>query len=407
VIDDRSYEVKLDARAASLATRAVHAGEDKDELALEAPIVVSTAFRLGTAEEAAAAFRGESDAPVYSRWGNRTVRHLEEAIAALEEAEGCAVAASGMAAVTGTLLAICEAGAHVVAPRTMYGESARLLRERLPRLGITTTFLDDTSVASYEAALRPQTRVLYIESPANPTLAVTDIAGVVALARANGLITVCDNTFATPFAQTPHVLGADVVVHSMTKALSGHGDVVAGAACAKKEMADRIRELVVRGLGAPLSPLAAYMAARGVRTFALRQRQACLTAARLAHRLSERPDVARVHHPSLRSHPSHAVAKKQMHAYGSLVAFELAPKDGRSPFVRAKRMLGALEVATHAVSLGDVRTLVVHPASTTHASMPEEDRKKAGIEDGLLRMSVGIEAEGDLARDLERAIDLA
>jgi methionine-gamma-lyase len=224
-------------------------------------------------------------------------------------------------------------------------------------------------------------------------------------ARARNISVVCDNTFATPFCQTPHALGADVVIHSMTKALSGHGDVIAGAACGKRAIVDRIRELVVKGLGAPLSPLAAYLALRGVRTFALRQQQACLAAANLAQRLSERKDIARVHHPSLASHPLHDIARNQMHAFGSLFAIELAPKDGRSPYDRCKRALSSLEIATHAVSLGDVRTLVVHPASTTHFSMPAEDRARANVADGLLRVSVGIESEDDLWRDLSRALD--
>lgn len=403
MIREGPYEAELDGRAATLATRAVHAGEDLDQLPLEEPIVMANAFRLGSADEAAAAFRGDSDAPVYGRWGNPTVRHLESIIAALEDAEACAVTASGMAAITGTLLALCDSGAHVIAPRAMYGESARLLRERLPRLGLTTTFIEGDANA-YEAALRPETRVLYIETPANPTLAIVDIAAIAALGRARGITTICDNTFATPFSQSPLTLGVDVVVHSMTKALGGHGDVVAGAVCGRAAIVDRIRELVVRGLGAPLQPLAAYLVARGARTFPLRQRQSCLTAARIASKLAEHPGVAHVHHPSLETHPGHELARAQMHAYGSLLAFELAARNDRTPHLRAKQFVSSLEIVSHAVSLGDVRSLVSHPASTTHASMPAADRVKTGIRDGLLRLSVGIEAEADLWRDLERAL---
>jgi methionine-gamma-lyase len=286
----------------------------------------------------------------------------------------------------------------------MYGESARLLRERLPKLGITTTFVEGTP-AAYEAALRPETRLVYIETPANPTLAIVDIVAIVALARARGITTVCDNTFATPFAQSPHALGVDVVIHSMTKALGGHGDVVAGAVCGRAETIDRIRELAVRGLGAPLQPLAAYLVARGARTFPLRQRQSCATAARLAARLAKHSGVARVHHPSLPSHPGHAKAREQMHAYGSLVAFELAETKERPARERGKRFVRALEMIAHAVSLGDVRSLLSHPASTTHASMPAADRARAGVSDGLLRLSVGIESEADLWRDLENALE--
>jgi methionine-gamma-lyase len=394
------YEKQLADRAAALATRAIHAGEDPEELALESPIVLANAFRLGSADEAAAAFRGDSDAPVYGRWGNPTVDRLEALIAALEEAQACAVTASGMAAITGTILSLCESGAHVVAPQAMYGESARLLRERLPKLGITTTFVQ----GDYASAIRPETRVLYVETPANPTLAITDIAAVVALARSSAgtqrtIRVVCDNTFATPFAQSPLTFGVDVVIHSMTKALGGHGDVVAGAACGKKEIVDRIRELAVRGLGAPLAPLGAYLVARGARTFPLRMRQSCSTAAKLARKLEAHPRVAKVHHPSLPSHPGHEKAREQMHAFGSLVAFELESLE------HGKRFVSALEIISHAVSLGDVRSLLSHPASTTHASMPAADRARAGVSDGLLRLSVGIEGEDDLWRDLENALE--
>lgn len=399
---DQPYATQLDARAAELATRAVHAGEETDAPPLEAPVVLSSAFRLGGADEAAAAFRGETDALVYGRWGNPTVRQLEAVVAALEGAEACAAAASGMAAIAGTLLALCKSGAHVVAPRAMYGESARLLRERLPAYGIATTFVDSDARA-YEAAVRPETRVLYVETPANPTLAMTEVRAVAAVARARGLVTVCDNTFATPFSQSPLALGADVVVHSMTKAIGGHGDAIAGAVCGERARTDEIRELVVRGLGAPLSPATAHLVARGARTLPLRQRQACATAAALAARLASHPGVARVHHPSLPSHPGHAIARAEMHAYGSILAFELARTD-RAPYERCKRFVGAVELAAHAVSLGDVRTLVAHPASTTHASMPPDDRARAGVADGLLRLSVGIEAERDVWADLEQAL---
>lgn len=405
ISDDQPYETQLDARAAALATRAVHAADDDAEPSLEAPIVVANAFRLGSADEAAAAFRGDSDALVYGRWGNPTVAHLERIIAALEGTEACAATASGMAAITGTMLASCESGAHVVAPHAMYGESARLLRERLPKLGITTTFVDGTP-AAYEAALRKETRILYVETPANPTLAIVDLAAIVALARARGITTICDNTFATPFSQSPHALGCDIVIHSMTKALGGHGDVVAGAVCGTKEIVDRIREYAIRGIGAPLQPLAAWLVARGARTFPLRQRQSCSTAARLAKRLSEHPGVTRVHHPSLPSHPGHATARAQMHAFGSLVAFELAPSSkNRDAKQRGKQFVSALSIITHAVSLGDVRSLLSHPASTTHASMPADVRERAGVTDGLLRLSVGIESEADLWQELETALE--
>ncbi|HEY8040308.1 MAG TPA: PLP-dependent aspartate aminotransferase family protein [Polyangiaceae bacterium] len=403
------YEAQLDARAAELATVCVHAGDHPDPTtqALDVPIVLSSAFGFASAEEAAGAFQGKNDAYIYGRWGNPTVEALEAKLAALEATEDACATASGMAAVSGAVLAFCGQGDHVVAPRSMYAESARLLRERLPRFGIETTFVDATApgAGAYEAALRPSTRVLYLETPANPNLAVTDIAAVVALARARGLVTLADNTFATPFAQTPHALGVDLVVHSMTKALGGHGDAIGGCVCGQREHVSRVRDLVVKGFGGVISPFTAFLVARGLRTFALRQRQQCASAAVLATRLASHPRVAVVHHPSLPGHPGHALACRQMRAFGALLSFELRPGAGASTLDAGRRVLEAVRTITHAVSLGDVRSLLVHPASTTHSTMPPPARAAAGISDGLLRLSVGIEGVEDLWRDLGRALD--
>lgn len=402
---DVPYFEQLRARADVLATRCVHAGEaPNDDGSLDPPIVLSSAFAFDSAEHAARAFRGEEEAWIYGRWGNPTTTALETKLAALEEAESACVTASGMTAIAGAVLSLCKAGDHVVAPKSMYAESARLLRERLPGYGITTTFVDGTASA-YAAAVTPQTRVLYIETPANPTLGVVDVAGIVALARARGATApkvLVDGTFATPFGQSPLALGADLVVHSMTKAISGHGDVIGGAVVGKAELVDPARELVVKGLGGVLAPLSAWLVLRGLRTFALRQERACATAFELARHLSEHPKVRVVHHPSLASHPGHALANRQMHAYGALLSFELR---GDDTLLRGRRVLENLRVATHAVSLGDTRTLVVHPASTTHSTMPKEARAAAGIDDGLLRVSVGLESAQDLKNDFDRALE--
>jgi methionine-gamma-lyase len=409
VIDPNApYSKVLAARAASLATACVHAGEPPDPAtgALDPPIVLSSAFGFESADEAAGAFKRENDAYIYGRWGNPTVEALEAKLAALEGAESAAATASGMAAISGAVLSLCESGSHIVAPRAMYAESARLLRERLPRFGITTTFVDALDAGAYARAITPATRVLYVETPSNPVLGITDIAAVTALAKGHGLVTIADNTFATPFAQTPLALGVDLVVHSMTKALGGHGDAIGGAICGPRALVDRARDLVVKGFGGVISPFTAYLVARGLRTFALRQRQTCETAAFLAARLAEHPRVAKVHHPSLPSHAGHARARAQMHAYGALLSFELKGPDGSDTgaLEAGRRVLEGVKVITHAVSLGDVRSLLTHPASTTHSTMPKEDRERGGISDGLLRLSVGVESETDLWADLERAI---
>jgi methionine-gamma-lyase len=407
VIDPaRSYVEQLASRAGHLSTVAVHGGDDEERRAgpLDAPIVMSSAFGFQSADEAAAAFKGEHLAYIYGRWANPNVEALERKIAALEGAEAAAVTASGMAAISGTILSICSSGDHVVAPRSMYAESARLFRERLPRFGVTTTFVDARSLEEYERAIRPETRVLYIESPSNPVLAITDVAGVVRLAKDKKLVSIVDNTFATPFAQTPLGLGVDLVVHSMTKALGGHGDAIAGAICGRRALVDVAREAVVKGFGGVLAPFNAFLVDRGMRTFALRQAQACASAAVIAQRLAEHPRVLRVHHPSLASHPGHALACRQMHAFGALLSFELASDN---PLEAGKRVLESVRVLSHAVSLGDVRSLIVHPASTTHSTMPPEARQLADVTDGLLRVSTGIEGVDDLWSDLERALSIA
>jgi methionine-gamma-lyase len=287
----------------------------------------------------------------------------------------------------------------VVAPRALYGESARLLRERLPRLGIETTFIDEVTPAAFAAAVGKTTRVLYVETPQNPTLRLTDVAAVASLAASLGLTTVVDNTFATPWCQTPLALGADVVVHSMTKALSGHGDAIGGVAVARRELRDRIADTVVKGLGAVLSPHTAHLVARGVRTLDVRMERACRSARTVAEWLEQRAGVARVHYPTLPSHPDHALAHRQMRAGGAIVSFELA--GGRAA---GRHLLDHVRLCTHAVSLGDVRTLVTHPASTTASTMPPEDRARAGIGDGLVRLSVGLEDAGDIVADLDAAL---
>jgi methionine-gamma-lyase len=400
------YDEQLRRRADALATLCVHAGDAaSDDGSLDPPIVMSSAFAFESAEHAARAFRGEDEAWIYGRWGNPTVTALEAKLAAIEGAEAACATASGMAAISGMMLAVCEAGDHIVAPRSMYAESARLFRERLPKLGIHTTFVDGDAPA-YAAAMTSRTRVLYVETPSNPMLGVVDIGAIAALARerdAGRPLVFVDGTFATPFAQSPLSHGAELVVHSMTKGISGHGDVIGGVVAGGTELVSRVRDAVIKGFGGVLSPLSAWLVARGLRTFAIRQERACATAAALAAHLAAHPQVATVHHPSLSSHPAHVLAQRQMHAYGALLSFELA-SDGVNAIARGRAVLESLRVATHAVSLGDVRTLVVHPASTTHSTMPSETRALAGIGDGLLRVSCGLEGAADLIADFERAL---
>ncbi len=386
-------------RALGLSSLSVHAGEPSPAVGpLEAPLVLSSAFGFASADEAEGAFRGDNDAYIYGRWGNPNVDLLERKVAALEGAEDAAACASGMAAISGAVLSLLSSGDHLVAPRSIYGESARLFRERLPRLGITTTFVDDVSPAGYRAALSPQTRLVYLETPSNPTLAITDVPAIVEVAREAGAVTLADNTFATPYCQRPLELGVDLVVHSMTKFLCGHGDAIGGVVVGPRALVERARDTAVKGLGGALAPFNAFLICRGLRTFALRMRAATETATSLAARLAAHPAVRRVHHPSLKSHPGHEIAARQMRAMPAILSLEV---DGLEA---ARRVRDRVELVTHAVSLGDARTLLTHPATTTASTMPREDRERAGISDGLLRVAVGLEDEEDLYRDLARAL---
>ncbi len=384
-----------------LTTRAVHGAQLEAEAGagLEPPLVLSSAYHLGEAEDAAAAFRGENDQLVYGRWKNPTVAHLERRLADLEDAEAAVATASGMAAVSGALLASLTAGDHVVAPVSCYGETSRLLREHLPRLGIETTFVDGSQLQAYAEAATERTRVLYAETPSNPMLKLCDLSALASLARRLGARLICDNTFATPVHQRPLNLGASIVVHSMTKALGGHGDAIGGVMCGSAELMHQASELVVKGLGGVLAPFNALLIARGLSTLALRQRQASASASELAAWLSTRAELSQVHYPGLPDHPGHAIARAQMDGYGALLSFEL-----QGGYPAARRLVERVRLFSHAVSLGDVRSLIVHPASTTASTMPRALRERAGIGEALVRLSVGIEDAGDLRRDLEAAL---
>ena len=392
-------------------TLCVHAGEARDPAtgAVEPPIHLASAFAFDDAAQAAGAFSGENDHLIYGRWRNPTVAALEANVVALEtagarapEVHACATA-SGMAAISATSFALCSAGDHIVAPRSMYGEAARLFRERLPRLGITTTFVDQTDPSAYARAISREagklTKVLYLETPANPNLALTDVRAIVEIAHGAGLRTVADNTFATPYCQRPLALGVDVVVHSMTKALGGHGDAIGGVIVGDSCVIHDARETAVKTFGGVMSPMTAMFISRGMRTFALRARQSCETATALADALGAHPNVARVFYPGHASHPQHALAREQMSHFGAQLAFEV-----KGGVEAGRRVLEACRLITHAVSLGDVRSLITHPASTTHHSMPADARHAAGISDGLLRVSCGIEETHDIVEDLLAAL---
>ena len=384
------------------ATLAVHAGEPPDPAtgALEPPIVLSSAYAFESADDAAAQFERTRDGYIYSRWRNPTVEALERKIAALEGAEDAVALASGMAAVSAVVGSIVRAGDHIVAPTSVYAETARLLRERMPRFGVTTTFVDVSDTDAVRAALRPETKLLYAETPANPTLLISDIPALSELARAHGAALVVDATFGTPYHQRLLSHGADMVLHSATKAICGHGDAVGGVVCGSLSRLAPVRAEGVRTTGGVMSPMVAAMISRGMRTLCLRMERASANAMELARRLEADPRIARVYYPGLASHPHHARASALMErGFGAMIAFEV-----QSGLEGGKRCYDALSLIARAVSLGDVRSLMTHPASTTSASMPRDARLAAGITDGMMRLSVGIEDLEDLWDDLDRAL---
>ncbi|MCA9581151.1 MAG: PLP-dependent transferase [Myxococcales bacterium] len=381
-------------------TRAVHGGGSPiDDGVPPDTVFMGSVFPFDDAADAARRFE-EGEGYVYSRWANPTVAELERAIADLEGAEACVAFASGMGAIYGVLATVLGPGDHVVAPRAIYAETAKVLRLHFARFGIETTFVDMTDLGAVEKAITSRTRLLWVETPANPVLAVTDLGAVVSLGRANDVCIVSDNTFATPYHQNPLVHGVDLVVHSATKGICGHGDALGGVVAGARDRVDAIREEALRGAGAVMAPMTAWLVRRGLRTMAIRCAQSSATAQDLATRLSHREGVARVYYPGLASHPGHGIAARQMvRGFGSMIAFEL--QGGAD---QGRRVHDRLALFTRAVSLGDVRSLVTHAASTTHHSMPREQRIEAGISDGLLRLSIGIEDVEDLWSDLDQAL---
>lgn len=363
------------------------------------PIYQTATFRYDTVEEGARLGAETGPGYFYTRWGNPTTDLFEQKMAILEEGEAALGTSSGMAAIATAIVSLLRAGDHAIAPKAVYQATFQLLHQVLPGYGMEVTFLDIPDVSAYERALRPTTRLLYIETPNNPLLGITDIAGVVALARAHGARTVADNTFATPYNQRPLALGVDMVCHSATKYLGGHHDVTGGVIVGPRDL---IRQCVrtMRIFGGVLDPFAAYLVIRGLWTLGLRVERHNVSAFALAGHLAGHPKVARVHYPGLPDHPRHAVAARQMPGgFGGMLSFEV-----RGDVAAGARCVEALRVAKLAVSLGGFSTLVAHPASTTSVNMPPEVRREAGIADGLIRVSVGIEDLPDLIEDFDQAL---
>ncbi len=381
-------------------TLAIHGGRIPDaNKSVVTPIYQTATFRYDSVDEGARLGAEVGPGYFYTRWGNPTTDAFEQKIALLEGGEAALATSSGMAAIATAVMSIVRAGDHVVAPKAVYQATFGLFHAVLPAYGVEATLLDDPGLGAYERAVRPNTKLLYIETPNNPLLGIIDIAGVVALARAHGARTIADNTFATPFNQTPLQLGGDLVCHSATKYLGGHHDVTAGVIVGSRELIRRC-VLTMRTFGGVLDPFAAYLLIRGLATLGLRVERHNANALALARHLATHPKVARVHYPGLPEHPRHAVAARQMsRGFGGMLSVEV-----RGDVAAGARCVEALRVGKLAVSLGGVSTLVTHPASTTSVNMPREVRLAAGIADGLIRVSVGVEDLADLTEDFDQAL---
>lgn len=383
-------------------TKIIHAGVKIDPTtgSLSTPIYQTSTFVFENAEQGAARFAGEENGYIYTRLGNPTETILEDKLAALENGEAGLFTSSGMGAISATIWSMVDANEHIVASDTLYGCTFAYLQKGVTRHGIDVSFIDATKLENIEKAMKKNTKIVYIETPANPNLKIIDIKGAAEIAHAHGAKLVVDNTFSSPYCQRPLELGADVVVHSATKYINGHGDIIGGVVVSDK---DTITDIRMRGIkdmtGACPSPFNCWLALRGVKTLGVRMRKHCENAQKVAEFLEQHPMVEKVNYPGLRSFKYYELAKKQMKGFGGMLSFEV-----KGGIDAGRWLMNHVKLCKLAVSLGDVETLIEHPASMTHAPVPREDRLKAGISDGLVRLSVGLEDAEDICSDLDQAM---
>lgn len=378
----------------------IHGGVEADPLgSATVPIYQTSTFAFKSADHGARCFAGESDGFIYTRIGNPTIATLERQVAILEKGFGGVAVASGMAAVSTIYVAFLKAGDHIVSTAAVYGPSRGIMESYFRKFGVESTYLSTADPDAVRAAVRPETRMLYVETPTNPTMELSDIRALSGIAREHKLVMVVDNTFSSPFLQRPIELGADVVFHSMTKFINGHADIIAGMIVARnEELYKAVRQAMI-GMGCNMDPHQAYLVLRGVKTLALRMQRAQENAQKVAEHLATHPKVAWVKYPGLKSHPQFELARKQMDGPGAMISFEL-----KGGLKAGKVLMDNVRLAMLAVSLGGIETLIQHPASMTHSKMAKEKREAAGISDGLVRFSVGIEDLKDIIADLEQAL---
>ena len=384
----------------SFATRAVRAGQRRTPEDEHAEVIFPTSsYVFANAAEAAARFAGDQPGNIYSRFTNPTVRTFEERLASLEGGDSCVATASGMAAILATCAGLLQAGDHIVSSQSIFGTTSVLFTTYLARFGIETSFVPLTDLAAWEAAIRPETRLLFLETPSNPLTDIADIAQLAALARSRDCLLVVDNCFCTPALQRPLALGADIVIHSATKYLDGQGRCVGGAVVGDAERVGKDIYGFLRTAGPCMSPFNAWVFLKGLETLALRMQAHSASALELAVWLEQQPGVARVFHPGLDSHPQHALAASQQTGFGGIVSFEL--EGGRAD---AWTFIDAMRIFSITANLGDAKSTITHPATTTHGRLAPEQRLATGITDGLIRLAVGLEDTADLRSDLERGL---
>ena len=382
-------------------TLSVRAGQNPEPItgAIAAPIFQTTNYQFRDVADGARKCESIYNGYCYTRVGNPTLTILEEKMAALEGAEEALAFTTGVAAISALLFSQLKQGDHVVVDETSYSATRYLFNTLLAKFGVEATFIDTSVVENVEPAIRPNTKMIYFESPANPTVKVVDIKAIAEIAKAHKAMSVIDSTFASPILQRPLDMGIDVVMHSATKFIGGHGDVMGGILCGKKELINTIRDDTYKNMGGAIMPLDAFLLIRGLKTLEVRVKKHCANAMEVAKYLESHPKVDRVYYPGLPSHPQHELAKRQMNDFGGMVTFEL--KGGLEAGIT---FMNSLNFCRLAVSLGDVDTLIQHPASMTHWYVDREERIKAGINDGSVRMSVGIEDVEDIISDLEQAL---
>ena len=389
----------MENKKAGFGTVTIHGGSCKNPYGtLAVPIFQTSTFVFDSAEQGGRRFALEESGYIYSRLGNPTTAVLEDKIAQLEHGEAAVATSSGMGAISSVMWTILKAGDHIISDKTLYGCTFAFFSHGLSKFGIEVSFVDTSDAEAVKKAMKPNTKAVYLETPANPNLKIVDIKAIAEVAHTNpNTLVIVDNTFSTPYCQRPIELGADIVVHSATKYLNGHGDVIAGMVISKKDLIDQIRLVGIKDMtGSVLGPMEAYLIIRGMKTLEVRMKKHCENAMKVAEFLVAHDKVAEVYFPGLKSHPGHETAAKQMDAFGGIMSFEL-----KGGFEAGKILLNNLKLCSLAVSLGDTETLIQHPASMTHSPYTKEERMEAGITDGLVRLSVGLENIEDIIADLE------